>query len=181
MLKLVITDLDGTFLNSQGDFERAYFARVKAQMAEQGVTFAACTGKQCARVEELLGADLARDVWILGDSATRIKHDGAFVFESLLPNATGRKIIARLEDVAADQVIIACTATAALIKTTTPDEEAQKIRNSYAVVKKVADLQAITDDFVKITVFDPKLRCFETVKQLGEFSEQAYMVASEAA
>ncbi|WP_323910259.1 hypothetical protein [Aeromonas caviae] len=42
-------------------------------MAQQGIHFAPCTGKQVDRVEELLGAQSA-NFWILGDSATRIKH-----------------------------------------------------------------------------------------------------------
>ncbi|PGE37479.1 HAD hydrolase family protein, partial [Bacillus cereus] len=61
------------------------------------------------------------------------------------------------------------------------EEDAQKIRKSYAVVKKQEDLQNIDEDFVKITVFDQKLRSFENVKELSEFEAQAYIVASEAA
>lgn len=181
MIKLVITDLDGTLLNSAGVFDHAYYARVKKLMDERGVIFAACTGKQCERVEELFGPELAKDVWIMGDSATRIKHGGKFIYESFLPNAVGRKIIAKLLSVATDQVVIGCTPSAAFILNSTPADLAEKIRHSYAVVKQVEDLQSVTEDFVKISVFDPKLRCFETVKELSEFSEQAYMVASEAA
>lgn len=55
MIKLIITDLDGTFLNSNGDYDRELFMEVSALMAEKGVHFSACTGKQCDRVEELFG------------------------------------------------------------------------------------------------------------------------------
>ncbi len=44
MIKSVITDLDGTFLNSQGDYDRALFAEVSAMMTAKGVQFATCTG-----------------------------------------------------------------------------------------------------------------------------------------
>lgn len=71
MIKLIITDLDGTFLNSHGDYNRQLFVQVKQMMQDQGVHFALCTGKQCERVEELFGEE-AGDFWILGDSATRI-------------------------------------------------------------------------------------------------------------
>ena len=160
MIKLVITDLDGTFLNSQGSFDRPYYEQVSQQMKEAGVAFAACTGKQCERVEELFG-EAAADVWILGDSATRIKHQGEYIFESLLPNELGRRIIAKLAAIAQDHVIIACTPTAAYIAETTNEADAQKVRGSYRVGKTVTDYQTITEDFVKLTIFDPKLRCFE--------------------
>ncbi|MBL0484254.1 hypothetical protein [Aeromonas caviae] len=44
-----------------------------AAMAQQGIDFAPCTGKQVDRVEARLGAQSA-NFWILEDSATRIKH-----------------------------------------------------------------------------------------------------------
>lgn len=181
MIKLVITDLDGTFLNSKGNFDHKYYTDVSKKMQQKGVVFAACTGKQCERVEELFGPELSKNVWILGDSATRIKHNGKYVYESLLPNHIGRNIIKKLEEIASDHIIIACTPTAAFIKESTPNKEAQMVRGSYAVVEKSSDLSEITEDFVKITIFDPKLRCFESVKELEGFKDQAYIVASEAA
>ena len=36
------------------------------------------------------------------------------------------------------------------------EADAQKVRGSYRVVKTVADYQTITEDFVKLTIFDPK-------------------------
>jgi hydroxymethylpyrimidine pyrophosphatase-like HAD family hydrolase len=75
MIKLVLTDMDGTFLNNNGDFNRELYQDVKKMMKEKGVVFAPVTGKLCERLEELFGED-AHDLWILGDSATRIKHNG---------------------------------------------------------------------------------------------------------
>lgn len=181
MIKLVITDLDGTFLNSNGDFDQDYYRNIAKKMEQKDVVFAACTGKQCERVEELFGPELSKNIWILGDSATRIKHNGKYVYQSLLPNNSGKNIIKKLEEIAPDHVIIACTPTAAFIKNSTLDKEAHMVRRSYAVVKKCSNLNEITEDFVKITIFDSKLRCFESVKELQEFKNEAYIVASEAA
>jgi Cof subfamily protein (haloacid dehalogenase superfamily) len=180
MIKLVITDLDGTFLNSQNTFDSAYFRKVKQAMENKEIIFAACTGKQCERVEALFG-ELSKDVWILGDSATRIKYNGSYIYESLLPNAIGKEIITKLDEIASDYTIIACTPSAAYIKETTPEKEMYMVNGSYAVVKKLSDLQDIEEDFVKITVFDSKHRCFESVKELEGFEDRAYIVASEAA
>lgn len=69
MIKLIITDMDGTFLNSHGDYNRELFTRVVQVMQEHDVHFAPCTGKQVERVEELFG-EQSENFWILGDSAT---------------------------------------------------------------------------------------------------------------
>lgn len=181
MIKLVITDLDGTFLNSQGSFDKTLFKQVKELMDDRKVKFAMCTGKQCERVEELLGENWAQDVWILGDSATRIKYRGEYVYQSFLPNSIGLTLISRLENIPNSGVIIACTTKGATILETTPPDLMEKVRKSYRNVLTVKDYQAIQDDFVKITLYDPLEQCFETIKSLQDMEEQAYMVASEAA
>ncbi|WP_265456409.1 HAD-IIB family hydrolase [Enterococcus sp. HY326] len=181
MIKLVISDLDGTFLNSQSLFDKDYFRRVNNMMKEQGIAFSACTGKQCERVEKLFGEEFANDLWILGDSATRIKHQGEYVFESLLPNKIGMALIKKLMEIHNDYVIIACTPTAAFVLDTLPVNDVRMVRGSYEVVEVVPSFDNLTEDFVKITVYDNQLRCFETVKELTDFEDQAYIVASEAA
>ncbi|MBE7121363.1 HAD family hydrolase [Bacillus cereus] len=180
MIKLVLTDMDGTFLNNSGDFNRELYKDVKKIMKEKGVVFAPVTGKQCERVEELFGND-SDDLWILGDSATRIKHNGKFVYESLLSNNLGLEIIRLLEKVSLEHTIIACTRNGAIIKENISHEEAAIVRKSYAQVKQVSDFNEITDDFIKITIHDPLLRCMETRERLSPFFESAYIVASEAA
>ncbi|WP_239984689.1 hypothetical protein [Lentibacillus sediminis] len=84
-------------------------------MNEKGVVFAPATGKQYERVAQLFGED-ADDLWILGDSATRTKHNGEFVHESLLPNKLGMDIIQLLEKIHLDHTIIDCTRNGAVIK-----------------------------------------------------------------
>lgn len=180
MIKLVLSDMDGTFLNNNGGFNRELYKDVKKIMEEKGVIFAPVTGKQCERVEELFGDD-ANDFYILGDSATRIKHNGEFVYESLLDNKLGLDIIHSLEEISLEHTIIACTKNAAVIKDNVPQEEAAIVRGSYAQVQQVSDFNKITEDFVKITVHDPALRCFETREKLSSFDDLAYIVASEAA
>lgn len=180
MIKLVITDMDGTFLNSKGDFDRDYYHQVRTLMESKSVHFATCTGKQCERIEELFGED-AKGIWILGDSATRIKHSGKFIYQSLIPNKIGLEVIMELKSIKENQTIIACTEQCAVIEKGRSDKERKIVRGSYAKVLEVDDLSAITEDFVKITVLDIEKECYETVEKIRQFEDRVYMVASEAA
>lgn len=179
MIKLVLSDMDGTFLNNNDSYNKELYQIAKKLMKEKGVTFAPVTGKQCERVEELFGDD-ADDFWILGDSATRIKHNNEIVYESLLSNQLGLEIIRSLEKVSPDHTIIACTREGALIKEAIPSKESAIVRGSYARVRQVPDFNEITEDFVKITIHDPLFRCMETAEKLSQFEESAHIVASEA-
>ena len=177
-IKLILSDLDGTFLNSHGLFNAEYFETILNQLQEKNITFVVVTGKQTERVEELFG-NLADKIWILGDSASRIKYKGSFQFESLIPNAEGIKIITALLDAQPDQTIIACTTNSAYIHLTRTDDE-QLVRGSYSSLKIIEDFSHITEDFVKITVLDRKQRAFETFEKIKPYHEKYYVVASEA-
>ena len=161
MIKLIITDLDGTFLNNQGDQDRALFTQIYELMAKQNVQFVACTGKQCERVEELF-ADYCDKIWIVGDSATTIKHKGEFIYRSFIQNQLGQRIINTLEQVSQEHVIIACTAKGAIIKSNLPVHLKQKVRGSYATLIEVDDFKTVSDDFIKITLYDEKGQCSQT-------------------
>jgi hypothetical protein len=180
MIKLILSDMDGTLLDSQGQVDQARLQTMKTLLKQADVHFAAVTGKQAERVENLFG-ELAKDVWILGDSATRIKYNGEFIYESLLPKAVGKAIIQTIETIAPEVTIIACTKEAAVIRTDLPEQEKQVVRGSYQVVKEVNDHAEVDEDFVKITVFDIKKRAFQIKPQLDQYLDQAYIVASEPA
>ncbi len=179
MIKLIITDLDGTFLNSQGDYDRERFASVRALMAEKKVHFAACTGKQCERVEELFG-EYSKDLWIVGDSATRIKFNGEYLYQSLIRNETGLSIIKTLEAANPHHVIIACTNEGAVIRSDTPQHLKEKVRKSYTTMLQTDNLSSVTSDFVKITVYDEAGTCAQTRPFLTPFEKDVYIVVSEA-
>ncbi|MBN3137693.1 HAD-IIB family hydrolase [Pectobacterium punjabense] len=180
MIKLVITDLDGTFLHSDGDYNRVLFAEVYALMKAKGIQFVACTGKQCERVEALFGDD-AKDIWILGDSATRIKHQGDYVYQSLIKNCLALSLIGVLESIDDQHVVIGCTPNGAMVKETISPDLLEKIKKSYTNVTLIPGFSAVTDDFVKITVYDPAGHCYETAKYLDAFHDHVYIVVSEAA
>lgn len=141
--------------------------------------FAACTGKQCERVEELFGEE-NKDIWILGDSATRIKHNGTFEYQSLISNPLGQEIINTLQKVNQHHVIIACTTDGAFIRSDTPSYLVDRVRKSYATLHKVNDLSSLKNDFVKVTVYDELGHCPQTRTHLNHYDKKVYIVVSEA-
>lgn len=179
MIKLIITDLDGTFLNSRGDYDRASYATVYKLMAEQGVHFAACTGKQCESVEELFGHN-HKTMWIVGDSAACIKFNGTFIYRSFMPNELGCRIINTLQKINTHLVIIACTATGAAIRVDLPQTLKDSVRGSYANLIEVTDLSALSTDFIKITVYDEAGHCPLIRAHLTPFDNDCHIVVSEA-
>lgn len=182
MIKLIISDMDGTFLNSHGDYNRELFEDVKKLMAEKQVLFALCTGKQCERVEELFGSDSA-NFWILGDSASRIKYNGEFAYQSLIDNQLGLDMIATIEkaNTGSNPIVIACTPEGAILRDDIHIDMIKRMKKSYANVRLVTDYANIRSDFIKITVYDEEKRCAALKPHLTAFEDKAYIVVSEPA
>ncbi|MFK3937483.1 HAD-IIB family hydrolase [Alkalihalobacillus sp. NPDC078783] len=180
MIKLVVTDLDGTFLNNHHTFNKEYFVKVHDQLKQKGILFVACTGKQCERVEALFEG-IGEDIWILGDSATRIKKAGQVIKDFTIEREIAMQSIDQVGGFASGLSIIVCTRHAAYVHSSI-DEDAYKIvRGSYEKVIKVDHFNEIEGEVLKITVYDGKGRSSQLRKHVEcSLLNQIYIVDSEA-
>ncbi len=179
MLKLVVTDMDGTFLNDSGTFDTALFDEVYGEMQRNNIAFAACTGKQCERVEELFRGR-GQGIWILGDSAARIKRDGVLVKEFTLDRQLAAQAISLIESFADDLILIACTSEGAFVSSGISEEAFDLVRHSYANVRRTDSFGEVAGEFIKLTVFDAAGRSALIRQHIEEsLLGQIYIVDSE--
>ncbi|WP_408892056.1 Cof-type HAD-IIB family hydrolase [Paenibacillus taichungensis] len=180
MIKLVVTDLDGTFLNNQGSFDIELFNEVHEEMQKKGITFVACTGKQCERVEKLFG-EHGKGIWILGDSAARIKKDGKVVKEFSMDRTLVLRAIEEIQGFDPHMTIIVCASDAAYVHSSISDDMYNVVKGSYEQVIKMDSFSEIDSDFIKITVFDTEGRSTMLRKHVEQtLHGQIYIVDSEA-
>ncbi|MDK8194080.1 HAD-IIB family hydrolase [Paenibacillus sp. UMB7766-LJ446] len=180
MIKLVVTDLDGTFLNNRGLFDTKLFTDVHEQMQKKGIIFAACTGKQCERVEKLFG-EHGKGIWILGDSAARIKKDGKVVKEFSIERDIALSAIEEIQRFADNMTIIVCASNAAYVHSSIPEDMYNVIKGSYEHVIKIGSFSEIDSPLIKITVYDPEERSSALRKHVElTLDGQIYIVDSEA-
>jgi Cof subfamily protein (haloacid dehalogenase superfamily) len=179
MIKLIITDMDGTFLDDKKKYNTVLFDQVKKMTREQGITFAVCTGKQTQRVEEIFDTDYY-DFYIIADSAARIKHQHKFIYQSLLDNALGLKIIASLISINEKYAIIVSTENGAFTKNNIPPHIHKRLNSAFSNLKLITNYSDLTEDFIKITVYDEHGDCIRAESRLSNYKNKAYIVASES-
>lgn len=144
MIKLILSDMDGTFLNDSGRFNKDKLRIVKNLLQKHEIHFGLVTGKQCERVEELF-QEFDHDFYIVGDSATRIKHNQNYLYEALLDTELGHKIVHRIHDIHSDHTVIVCTRNGAYVLTSINESEKNIVRNSYASLHFINDFDEIED------------------------------------
>lgn len=182
MIKMIVSDMDGTFLNNKSEYDRPLFAKLKKIMDARGILFVPCTGKQCERVEILFEGHL-EDLWIVGDSATRIKRNGEVIYEEDIPQEISTALLEALEDQEKSfdnsLSLIACTSHLAYVLESSPKENLPVVRDSYENIKIIKSFKEIQDPFIKITAYDPKGRTSLLRERLSSFDSQAYIVATD--
>lgn len=178
MFKLVVTDMDGTFLNSKSSFNREKFESLLTQLRDKDIRFAFCTGKQNERVDAIVG-DLTKDLFIIGDSASRIKINDMNIYAKTFSNQLGLQLIKTIKRIDENLVIIVCTEGMAYAEKHISEKERNMVLGSYEKVTFVEDLNTIDKDMLKITIFDIQGQCFEHVKDLNTYEDDLYIVAAE--
>ncbi|MDR2832942.1 MAG: HAD family hydrolase [Streptococcaceae bacterium] len=176
MVKLILTDLDGTLLNSQGTFNQNRFKILLERLKQKNIAFAAVTGRQMSHAESAFSKEFLKDVWFLGDSASRIKKGDKIYYEKPMTNTAGKKMIQLVEKTALGQTIIACTNTYAYILKNQPVEYKNKVKGAYLDVIEVDDFSSIKEPFVKITIYDAKARALKIVSHLKQAQEEFHVV-----
>lgn len=178
MFKLVVTDMDGTFLNSKSSFNREKFQSLLTQLRDKDIRFAFCTGKQNERVDAIVG-DLTKDLFIIGDSASRIKINDMNIYAKTFNNQLGLELIKTIKQIDENLVVIVCTEGMAYAEKHISEKERNMVLGSYEKVTFVEDLNTIDKDMLKITIFDIQGQCFEHVKGLNKYEDNLYIVAAE--
>lgn len=177
-IKLIVTDMDGTFLNSNSQFNSESFQLLKEHCAQAHIRFVFCTGKQCERVENIVG-DLAQDTFIVGDSATRTKYNGLFIYNATIDHHKGQEIIQAISEIDSTQTILGCTASSAYVLNHISEAEKRIVHGSYQEVTYINDFSEVEEDFLKISVHDPKANCKATAQQIKHYESDVYIIASD--
>lgn len=112
-VKLVVSDMDGTLLNSKGEVSPLFFKLFK-KLQEKNITFCAASGRQYHSIVEKL-ATIKDDIYVIAENgAIAKKADKILLQESLEPSKI-EKIIPILRDLE-DTNFVLCTKDAAFIE-----------------------------------------------------------------
>lgn len=171
-VKLVVTDMDGTLLNSQGQVSDTFFNLYK-ELKALGVHFVAASGRQYHSIVNKL-APIKDDITIIAENGGIAKYQDQKLFSNYFPQQEANKFIAFLRTID-DTYIVLCGENRAYIET--QDEDFIMMFNEYYnKFSIVDDLTKVTNDnFFKIAVYSfggsetttyPHLKAYDNVVQI---------------
>lgn len=172
MIKLIATDMDGTFLTSQNDYDRERFARLFQQMKEQGIRFVAISGNQYYQIKSFF-PDLHDQMTIVGENGAYLVENGHFIESHRLPIETVRLVLDYVTEQGFDKDLVLCGETSAYLLADSSQAAKDYFAIYYHKLKEVADFDQLPDDqFMKFSFNTPEERTYAIVvalnKRLGD-------------
>lgn len=152
-IKLIATDMDGTFLDANGAYDKVRFAELLKKLAKRGILFAAASGRQLLALEKLF-SEFSDSVIFIAENGGIVKYKNQLLFEEKMPFEQVLEIaqMIRQSDYIAKDAILLSGEKGSYILDTASDYYKQKARKYYANVQSVSDFATVSDDILKLTV-----------------------------
>ncbi|MQS98194.1 Cof-type HAD-IIB family hydrolase [Companilactobacillus halodurans] len=164
-IKLVATDMDGTFLTDEKHFDKPRFTRIYDYMIQNHITFVSASGNQYYQLKDFF-KDFPETLFVAENGALIGNHQEIYRTDTFSP-VIAEKTIKVLNSLPAIQTVMCGEKSAYILKDVT--KEFYKMSNFYFPhIQTVDSLFGIEDNILKFSVSCPKT---ETEKYMDKLAD----------
>ncbi|KRK78668.1 Cof-type HAD-IIB family hydrolase [Companilactobacillus nodensis] len=145
-LKLVATDMDGTFLNSQSNYGAESFAKVHQLMDQNDVRFVVASGNQYYQLRSFF-EEYPETIYVSENGALITYQDEEY-WSSSFDEDSYLKVIDLAEQIP-DLELVVCGKNSAYVLKSISDELFEDINHYYFKLKRVSDFREVDDEVLK--------------------------------
>ncbi|HJE86579.1 Cof-type HAD-IIB family hydrolase [Levilactobacillus brevis] len=150
-IKMIATDVDGTFLNQERRYNHERFARQLHQLTTAGIHFVVASGNHLGHLYRVFAPTPAVQTFV-AENGGLIVDQGKTLFEDIIPTPTVHQIVADIlaDDTLRPQVLRLSGAHGTYINQR--DRPSDPVAQDYFFnnIVRVADLTQVDDTFYKI-------------------------------
>ena len=148
-VKMVVTDMDGTLLNSNHEVSNRFFELFR-ELKKRDVLFVAASGRQYNSILDKLQA-IKNDIIIVAENGAYVMREDEELLATLLPKNKQDIILKTLADVENINAVL-CAKQGAYL-TGESDAFADLLRQYYSAFEIVEDLSQVNSDILKIAIY----------------------------
>jgi len=147
-VKFIATDMDGTFLNKNGEFDPEFF-EIHPKLVERGILFAAASGRQYYSLVDSF-AQIQDQIMFIAENGTLVMYKGEELYSQPLDADVIESLVNLARTIKGAHIVL-CGKRSAYIETT--DERARnEVHKYYHRCTEVEDLLSVEDDFLKVAI-----------------------------
>lgn len=151
MIKLIVTDLDGTLLKRGNQSLDPSTLELIEQLKKQGILFAAASGRQYPNMRRLFGY-VGEDMYYICENGSIMIHKEQEYYKKTMPKALSIELIEDILAVDGAEALISGARTSYLMPKTESfyNRMANIVKNDITMVK---DIHTVEEDFIKISMY----------------------------
>jgi Cof subfamily protein (haloacid dehalogenase superfamily) len=161
-MKLIATDMDGTFLRADMTYDQPRFAALYSKMRAQNVQFVCASGNQYFQLKSFF-TDYPDVIYVAENGAYIRSLDHIYRVHAFSTDATA-KILAQLT--LPDIKLLVCGQASAYALATLDSEHVEHMRNYYHELRVVDSYDDIDDHILKFAISCPPARTDAIVAEL---------------
>ena len=150
MIKLIATDMDGTFLNDQNQFPDDFYL-VFRELNERGIIFAAASGRQYYNLAERFN-DIKDEMLFIAENGTYVVYKGEEIFSQPLDREIAFEMIKMAREIENTDIVL-CGKQSAYFESSHKEFQDQ-LDKYYTKQQLVDDLLTVEDDILKVAIYD---------------------------
>ena len=165
MIKLMATDMDGTFLRDDMTYDEARFALLYQQLQLRGVRFVVASGNQYFQLKSFF-KNYPEMIYVADNGAYIRDAERVYAQHAFQPAAV-QTILDKIQAIP-DLKILVCGAKSAYTLSTTDPDHVANMRHYYHHLAVVDDYDQIDDDILKFAISCPPERTMAIVATLRD-------------
>jgi len=151
-IRLVAVDMDGTFLDDEGDYDRARFARIHSRMQEDGIRFVVASGNQHRTLSRYF--DGYSDVFHIAENGALVAAGDEVLHTTPFAPADLDAALSLSVGLPRVFVLVCCASTAYAPRTSDPDV-ITALGRYYANLEFVDDWGRVEEPVLKLALGCP--------------------------
>lgn len=153
MIKLIATDLDGTFLDSKKN-KPADFPEVFKEIKRRGITFAAASGRDYNGAA-MYFKDYIDDMYFICDNGASLYKKGRLISARTMSREKYLTLLKSLYSLGITDLLV-CGVKGSYVGANSSPDYLEVMKNHYSPAKVVGRLEDIEDEIFKVSVTDLK-------------------------
>lgn len=149
MIKLIATDMDGTFLAEDGTYDQARLAALLPKLTEKGIVFTVSSGRSLLAIDQLFEPFLDQ-IAVIAENGSVVQYQGEVLFADVMTQEqyaeVAEKILANPHYLETGMVFSG--QKAAYVLKGASQEYIQKTKHYYANVKVVDGFEDMENDTI---------------------------------
>ncbi len=147
-VKFIATDMDGTFLNQNGEFDPEFF-KIHPKLVERDILFAAASGRQYYSLLDSF-TPIKDEVMFIAENGTLVMYKGEELYSQPLEPSVIEGLVTLARSIEGAHIVL-CGKQSAYIETT-DDQARNEVHKYYHRCTEVNDLLTVKDDFLKVAI-----------------------------